>query len=167
MISEGVRIAPPGQGEWEFPYTDCATNPGCVRARPRGAKSSILCTLWFRRERLHRLTTEGSKSDRPLVRCRNGKTFGNWSQKMLKEVKNTPRVVKCHACQQWQWNFNLQKHYACEHPKVQMNTTDKKICKEIVKPFAEKHLAKVSGATTYAKQGKKTLKQNGKNENRK
>lgn len=48
-----------------------------------------------------------------------------------------------------------------------MNSTDKKICKEIVKPFAEKHLAKVSGATTYAKQGKKTLKQNGKNENRK
>ena len=77
---------------------------------------------------------------------------------MLKEVKNTPRVVKCHACQQWQWNFNLQKHYACEHPKVQMNSTDKKICKEIVKPFAEKHLAKVSGATTYAKQGKKTPK---------
>ena len=100
----------------------------------------------------------GSKSDRPLVRFRNGKTFANWSQKMLKEVKNTPRVVKCHACQQWQWNFNLQKHYACEHPKVQMNSTDKKICKEIVKPFAEKHLAKVSGATTYAKQGKKTPK---------
>ena len=90
---------------------------------------------------------KGSKSTRPLFKCRNGVVFGNWSDKtFLVKKENTPRVVKCRACRQWKWNFNLENHYKEEHPKIQMDGVDAEVCKEIKAKFAKKHIQKHQSA---------------------
>ena len=63
-----------------------------------------------------------NKSDRPLFKCKNGKAFGNWSKKLLNKNVNEPRVVKCQAYKEWEWNFNLRQHYKCEHTETHMST---------------------------------------------
>ena len=100
----------------------------------------------------------GKKTDRPRFICKNGKTFGNWYKVTLVKKSDTPRLVKCNACLQWQWNFNLQKHYNKDHPKTPMEQKDQEICKEFGNSFARKHIQKHKTAKSYDKAVQKSSK---------
>ena len=66
-----------------------------------------------------------------------------------------PNSVRCQACKQWEWNFNLVQHYKCEHGETPMNTAEKDISKEIENEFAQQHIEKMLSVKSRGKSVRK------------
>ena len=88
--------------------------------------------------------------NRALVKCCNGKYFGNWSKSLLTAEKGSPRLLKCKSCNRWVWNFNMRRHYN-RHPQSKMTNEEKTALDEISSETAALHLSTEKSSKTYGK----------------
>lgn len=62
-------------------------------------------------------------------------------------------MLKCNACKEWEWNFNLENHYRKEHNSVEMSKEDKDASNEITAEMARTKLENLKNKKKRAKKG--------------